>query len=172
MVAGHPELSIQVGDVVVIRNTADAPNLATRPRSPTRVAEELQLRSEAARSDLLRRAEEGQPDTSRRQNQPAARVGCVESTLLRGRRSWGTLDESHKCGTSRHPRGRASFSPQKRSRLGRVPRDSGAGDDPRGETEMHPGSARTIEASAIIRSPSLGVHASFAIHDEFVPPAF
>jgi hypothetical protein len=30
VVAGHPELSIQVGDVVVIRNSADAPNTSNQ----------------------------------------------------------------------------------------------------------------------------------------------
>jgi hypothetical protein len=35
VVAGHPELSIQVGDVVVIRNTADAPNTS----NPTQITD-------------------------------------------------------------------------------------------------------------------------------------
>jgi hypothetical protein len=35
VVAGHPELSIQVGDVVVIRNTADAPNT----NNPTQITD-------------------------------------------------------------------------------------------------------------------------------------
>jgi hypothetical protein len=35
VVAGHPELSIQVGDVVVIRNSADAPNTG----NPTRITD-------------------------------------------------------------------------------------------------------------------------------------
>jgi len=39
VVSGHPELSIQAGDVVVIRNKADALNNTTPTRSPTRVSE-------------------------------------------------------------------------------------------------------------------------------------
>jgi hypothetical protein len=74
------------------------------PRTPPellQIAEELQLRSEAARSDLLRRAEEGQPDTSPRSKptRGAGRLRRVDAPERR--RSWGTLDESYKCGTSR-----------------------------------------------------------------------
>jgi len=35
VVAGHPELSIHVGDVVVIRNKADAPNTS----NPTQITD-------------------------------------------------------------------------------------------------------------------------------------